>query len=374
MDTQLFMLGFLAGALITGIIFAILQKKIFNQSQDRFEVLAQKILDEKSNHLVQNSEYSLDKVLAPLKEKISDFEKKVTETYSEEARERFALKNEIEKITQANIQMGEDAKNLTLALKGDSKFAGNWGEVVLERLLEASGLRQGHEFVSQSKKLKLESEEGKTYKPDVVVLLPRDGHIVLDSKVSLKSYEAYSSSPEELREKELKDFKISINRHIDDLSSKAYQKLEGLNTPDFVIMFIPVEGAYQLALQEDIRLFEYAWKKNIVFAGPSTLYVMLKTINSLWNMERQGKNAQDIARKSGLLYDKFVGLYEDLQKVGDQFFKTQTTFQKAMNKLHQGRGSLISKVEELRELGASNQKELPKEAAELLNDENEVNH
>lgn len=374
MDTQVFILGFIAGALLTGIIVLIFQRKILANEQARFEVLAQRILDEKSQHLVQNSEYSLDKVLAPLKERISDFEKKVSETYSEEARERFALKAEIEKITEANIKMGEDAKNLTLALKGDSKFAGNWGEVVLERLLESSGLRQGHEFVSQSKKLRLENEEGKIYKPDVVVLLPRDGHIVLDSKVSLKSYEGFCSASENEKENFLKEFKTSITRHIDDLSSKAYQKLEGLNTPDFVIMFIPIEGAYQLALQEDVRLFDYAWKKNIVFAGPSTLFVMLKTISTLWNMERQGKNAQDIARKSGLLYDKFVGLYEDLQKVGDQFFKTQTTFTKAMNKLHQGRGSLISKVEELRELGANNQKELPKEATELLNEESEINH
>ena len=352
MDIQFFLLGFILGSILTSVIVFIFYKK-----QDRFEVLAQKILEEKSSKLSSASEALLN----PLKERILEFQEKVEKTYSEEARERFALKNEINKIIETNLQMGEDAKNLTLALKGDSKIAGNWGEVVLERLLEASGLRAGIEFVAQSKNLKLTSDEGKLYRPDVVVLLPREGHIILDSKVSLKSYEAYTQTQEE---DDMRDFRQSITRHIDDLSSKAYQKLEGLNTPDFAIMFIPVEGAYQLALQTDARLFEYAWKKNIVFAGPSTLFVMLKTIHSLWNVEKQGKNAEEIARKSGLLYDKFVLLYDDLQKVGESFTRTQTLFTKTVNRLQDGKGSLLSRVEELKELGANAQKELPKQNEE----------
>jgi DNA recombination protein RmuC len=359
-EIQFFVIGFLAGSMLAGIIFYLFSKRMKQDNAMNFELIANRIMEENSKKLTESSKGEIGHILNPLKERIQEFQTKVESTYSNESRERFALKEEIKRMNEMGHKMADEANGLTQALKGDVKTQGNWGEVVLERILESSGLRNGEEYITQASGMKLTDEVGNRYRPDVVVVLPAEGHVVVDSKVSLVSYERfYSTEDEAMREMALKDFKTSIMKHIDDLSTKAYQKLEGLNSPDFVLLFVPIEGAYTLALAGDDKILEYAWKKNIALVSPTTLMVTLRTISSLWKLEKQSKNAEEIAKKAGLLYDKFAGLYEDLTKVGDYIFKTQNTFQKAMGKLHTGRGNLMSKSEELRELGVKTTKELP---------------
>jgi len=320
-------------------------QKLQGQLSTHFENLAGKILEQNTKKFSEHSEKNISTLLGPLKERIQDFQKKVEETYSHEARERFALKKEIEKIVEANQQITRETHNLTQALRGDVKAQGNWGEMILEKILEASGLRQGQEYIVQGKDLGLVNQEGKRLKPDVIINLPDDKHIIIDSKVSLTLH--------------FKQYLDSLYGHIDDLSAKEYQDLEQLDSPNFVLMFVPIEGAFSLAVQADDQLFSYAWERHIVIVSPTTLLATLRTVASLWKQERQNRNAQEIARQGGLLYDKFVGFLGDLERIGEALNKSQTAYSEAINKLQHGRGNILTKIEKLKDLGAKTSKSLP---------------
>ncbi|MCL4136143.1 UNVERIFIED_CONTAM: hypothetical protein GTU68_036988 [Idotea baltica] len=339
-----------------------------NQSQEaqearfrvEFENLTTQILEKNTQKLSQDNQTSLQHLLQPLKERITQFEKKVEDTYQQEARERFNLQKEIGKLVELNHQMSEEAQNLTKALKGDSKAQGNWGEMVLARILESSGLREGEEFIVQGKDMALHSAEGKRLQPDVIIQLPEGKHLIIDAKVSLTAYERHAS--EELPEQKnvaLKQHIDSVTTHIHQLSGKHYSAIEALNAPDFVLMFLPVEPAFHLAIQQKKDLFAFAWEKRIVLVSPSTLLATLKTVASLWSMEHQNQNAQEIARQGGALYDKFVGFVDEMEKVGKSLDRASNSYHDAMNKLKNGKGNLTSRAEKLRELGVKNSKQLP---------------
>lgn len=321
-----------------------------------FKNLANEILEQKGKAFTENNKENIENILKPLREKIQQFEKKVEDTYDREAKERFSLAREIKSLQELNLRISEDAINLTNALKGESKTQGNWGEFVLERLLEQSGLRKGSEYVIQKS---LRTEHGGSRQPDVVIHLPENKDIIIDSKVSLKAYEKYYSSEDEAEKtRALKDHILSIRTHIKDLAKKDYQNLEAVQTLDFIIMFLPVEPAFALAVQHDQSLFSEAFDKNIALVGPTTLMATLRTIQNIWRYEDQNKNAQEIAGKAGLLYDKFVAFTEDLDGIGKYLGLTQKSYEKAHNKLSTGKGNLVTRVEKLKELGAKTSKSL----------------
>ena len=327
----------------------------------QFKTLANEIFEEKSQKFGQQSISSLDQLLKPLKERIKEFEKKVDDTYDKESKERFSLAKEVEKLQILNTQISEDAVNLTNALRGESKTQGLWGEVILERVLEKSGLVKGREYEVQ---LSMKSENGKRNQPDVVVHLPEERDVIIDSKVSLSAYERYCSIDEntkedkEERKKYLRQHILSIRNHIKDLSGKDYHNLEGVRSLDFVLMFLPVEAAFTLAVQEDNQLFQDAFDKNLIIVGPSTLLATLRTIQNIWRYENQTQNAQEIARQAGGLYDKFVGLVGDLDELGNRLDKTRDSYDGVVNKLSKGRGNLIRRTELLKELGANTSKSI----------------
>lgn len=324
-----------------------------------FETLAQRILEKNSQKLSADNQFQLHHLLQPLKERITAFEQKIENAYQEEARERFNLKREIEKLASLNIQMGEEARNLTRALKGDSKLQGNWGELVLERILEQSGLRPDHEYIVQGKGLPLKAENGQRLRPDVIICLPDKKHLIIDAKVSLTAYERYLQAETEGRqEKELQAHLKSVMTHIDQLSQKHYSNLDGLDTPDFVLLFMPIEPAFSLALQARADLFTFAWDKRIVLVSPTTLLATLRTVASLWKLEQQNTHALEIARQGGALYDKFVGFVEEMDKVGTHLDRAVKSHTDAMLKLKDGQGSLANRAEKLRELGIKNRKKL----------------
>ncbi|MEM6265630.1 MAG: DNA recombination protein RmuC [Bacteroidota bacterium] len=327
--------------------------------QLQFENLAHKIFEQNTQSLSKKNSTELNHLLQPLKERLQSFEKRVDDAYQQEARERFHLQKEIEQLTKLNLQMSEDAQRLARALKGDSKKQGNWGEMVLTRVLESSGLREGEEFVLQGKGMNLR-QEGKLQQPDVVVKLPEGKHLIIDAKVSLKAYEEYTHSEDEKTGALLlKAHLDSVWNHVRDLSDKHYQANERLNAPDFVLMFMPVEGAFSLAMQARPELFANAWERRIVVVSPTTLLATLRTVASIWKMERQNENAQEIARQGGLLYDKFVSFVEDLNRIGKSLEKAESTYQDVVRKLSVGPGNLTSRAEKLRELGVKAKKRLP---------------
>ncbi len=330
-----------------------------NLLKEQFTNLATQILNENSNQFHKSAEQNMNALLQPLKERIGEFQQRVNEIYGDESRERFALKKEIERMVKTTSEITEQTNNLTSALRGDVKAQGNWGEVVLERILESSGLRENEEYVTQGRDLGLKDASGKRQQPDVIINLPDNKHIIIDAKVSLTHYERLMSTedPEE-RKALLKLFVSSIYGHIDILNSKQYHLSEKLVTPEFVLLFFPIEGAFSLALQEDPQIYSAAWQKSIVIVSPTTLLATLRTIASIWKQEKQNKNAQKIAMESGRLYDKFVGFIGDLDKVGDQLKKTESVYEAAMNKLHLGRGSIITKVENIKQLGAKAAKQI----------------
>ncbi len=322
-----------------------------------FENLANKILDEKSTKFTAQNKENLDQILKPLSEKIKDFEKKVEEVYVTDTKERATLLQQIKTLHELNQQMSKDANNLTNALKGQTKTQGNWGEFILESILEKSGLVKGREYSVQES---LNSSEGRKFQPDVLVKLPENKTIVIDSKVSLIAYEKYTSSDaEEDRQQALRDFILSIKNHIKGLSSKNYQNLYGIESLDFVLLFMPIEPAFGLAVQNDVSLFNDAFEKNIVIVSPSTLLATLRTIASIWRQENQNKNAFEIARQSGALYDKFVGFVDDLAAVGSRIDAAKDSYNSAFNKLKDGRGNLIRGVEKIKKLGAKTSKSIP---------------
>ncbi len=337
------------------------QKSEIEQLQEKFtkefENLANKILEEKSSKFTIQNKENLDQILKPLSEKIKDFEKKVEDVYVSDSKERAGLIQQIKTLHELNQQMSKDATNLTNALKGQSKTQGNWGEFILESILEKSGLVKGREYLVQES---ITAESGKRFQPDVLVNLPENKTIVIDSKVSLVAYEKYSSAEDdEERSIALRDHMYSIKNHIKGLSSKNYQSLYQIQSLDFVLMFLPIEPAFSLAVQYEPGLFNEAFEKNIVIVSPSTLLATLRTIASIWRQENQNKNALEIARQSGALYDKFVGFIDDLSNVGNKIDAAKDGYLNAMKKLHEGSGNLVSRVERIKRLGAKTYKSIP---------------
>lgn len=336
--------------------------EVKKQTKIEFENLAHQVLDAKTKTFNEHTERSLDILLKPLKEKIQTFEKSVDDKYTTEAKERHALKSEIERLITLNDKMAFETNSLTQALRGDSKVQGDWGELVLERILEASGLREGSEYSLQKSH---NDEEGDRYRPDVIINLPESKHVIVDSKVSLKAYDINRSCVDEaLQTKSLADHIKSIEKHIDDLSEKHYSKLKGLNSPEVVFMFIPIESAYMIAMQNDPDLSSRAWKKNVAIVTSTTLLISLKTMASIWRLEKQNKNALEIAQEGAKLYDKFVGFLEDFEKVGNTLESGQKQYIAAMGKLKDGPGNVFRKMELLRELGASPNKRIKQELLE----------
>ncbi|MBI4929465.1 MAG: DNA recombination protein RmuC [Bacteroidetes bacterium] len=343
--------------------FSALQKTFTNE----FENLANKIFEDKSKKFTEQNKTNLENILNPLKENITKFEKKVDDTYKAEASERNSLKGEIKSLVTLNKQISEEANNLAKALKGDSKKQGNWGEIILEKVLERSGLQKGVEYEMQ---VSLTADDGKRVQPDVIIHLPDKKHIVVDSKVSLVAYELFvNAQTDEEREKNLQAHITSVKNHIKGLSEKNYQALGQLNTPDFVLLFMPIESSFSLAVQADNEIFNFAWERKIVIVSPSTLLATMRTIASLWKQERQTRNAIEIARQSGELYDKFVGFLGDLIEVGKKMDATKKTYEEAMNKFSGGRGNLIRRAETIKELGAKTTKDIPQSLLERANEE-----
>ncbi|MBI9037446.1 MAG: DNA recombination protein RmuC [Bacteroidales bacterium] len=339
-----------------------LQKKFTTE----FENIANKILKQNTLDFASSNQKNIGDLLNPLKEKIDVFEKKVQETYDKELRDNISLKEEVKKLFELNQKISQEANNLTKALKSDTKKQGNWGEIILERVLERSGLVKGEEYEVQSS---VRNEQGDLIRPDVVVNLPESKHIVIDSKVSLIAYDSFVNSEDaSAKEKFLKQHVFSIKNHIKELSSKNYQNATLFDSPDFVLLFMPIESAFSLAIQQDVDLFNFAWEKKIVIVSPTTLLATLRTVSSIWKHEKQTKNALEIARQGGSLYDKFVNFLIDLEKIGNQLDTVQKTYNEAHKKISSGSGNLISKVERIKELGAKTSKSIP-EKYNLLNEE-----
>ncbi len=332
-------------------------EKLQEKFTKEFENLANKILDEKSNKFTEQNKENIKNILNPLQEKINTFEKKVEQTHKESIDYHAALRQQILGLKDLNEQMSKEATNLTKALKGDSKMQGNWGELVLERVLEKSGLEKDREyFVQQS----FTNEEGQRVMPDVVIYLPDNKKMIIDSKVALTAYERFTNEEDDTQKAiHLKEHIGSLKRHVDQLSEKNYQDLYDIDSPDFILMFVPIEPAFAIAINEDNKLYNQAFEKNIVIVTPSTLLATLRTIDTMWNNEKQQRNAIEIARQAGALYDKFEGLVKDLTGVGKKIDDAKKDYSAAMNKLVEGRGNLITSVEKLKKMGAKAKKALP---------------
>lgn len=351
------------------------QKEEVEQLQEKFtrefENLANKILEEKSNKFTEQNKENLKNILSPLQDKIQLFEKKVEDTHKESIDYHAALRQQILGLREMNEQMSKETVNLTRALKGDSKMQGNWGELILERVLEKSGLEKGREYEVQQS---FTNELGQRVFPDVVINLPDGKKMVVDSKVSLTSYEKYTNEEDEvLRSGFLKDHVNSIRRHVEQLGEKNYHDLYQIESPDFVLLFIPIEPAFAIALAEDATLYSKAFEKNIVIVTPATLLATLRTIDSMWTNQKQQENAVEIARQAGALYDKFHGLLADLITIGKKIDDSKTGYTDAMNKLFEGKGNLITSVEKIRKMGAKAKKALPENILKRAeNEENEL--
>ena len=346
-----------------------IQKEEVNQLQKQFSVsfenLANRIFEEKSQKFSAQNQYQLRQLLSPLNEKIKDFEYNIQQKYLDETKERVSLKKEIEQLKDLNIQLSEDATNLVNALKGDSKIQGDWGELQLKILLEKAGLQEGVHFFAQTS---FTDSDGKQKRPDFIIQMPNNKHLIIDSKVSLKAYEQYFSSNEKGQKNTYLNLHVeSIRNHIRDLNSKNYTQLYQINTPDYLLLFIPIEGAFSVAIQKNTQLFMEALERNIVLVTTSTLLATMRTVAFIWKQEKQKKNVLEIARQSGLLYDKFVNFIEDLKEVGDRIRQAQTSYASAMNKLMDSKkfgDTLVGRAQRIKELGAKTSKELPKEMTE----------
>ena len=332
-------------------------EKLQEKFTKEFENLANKILEEKSSKFTEQNKENMKNILTPLQDKIHLFEKKVDDTHKESIDYHAALRQQILGLREMNIQMSKETLNLTKALKGDSKMQGNWGELILERVLEKSGLEKDREyFVQQSHT----NADGNRVFPDVVINLPDGKKMIVDSKVSLTAYEKFINEEDDsLKINFLKEHVNSIKRHVDQLGEKNYQDLYQIESPDFVLLFIPMEPAFALALNEDTTLYNKAFEKNIVIVTPSTLLATLRTIDSMWANQKQQENAFEIARQAGALYDKFEGFVADLIKIGKKIDESKVEYQGAMNKLVDGKGNLITSVEKLKKMGAKAKKSLP---------------
>lgn len=336
------------------------QKKEMQEKEEQlnlqFQNLANRIFEEKSEKFVKKNKETIDVILNPLKEKIKDFEEKVEKAYGDENKERISLKSEIKHLLELNKKLSEEANNLATALKGDNKTQGNWGELVLEKVLENSGLTKGREYEMQ---YAMTSEDGKRHQPDVVVNLPDNKHIIIDSKVSVVAYEKFVNSDDEVdRRQFLKDHVSSVKSHIKNLGEKNYQHNQKLITPDFVLLFIPIESALGLAAGADENLWNYGWERKIVLVSPATLLATLRTVASIWKHENQNINAFEIARQAGTMLDKFSAFTDDMLTIGQRMDMAKKSYESAMNKLVEGKDNLIRKSEKLKELGVKSKKKL----------------
>ncbi|WP_339890555.1 DNA recombination protein RmuC [uncultured Alteromonas sp.] len=335
--------------------------------QTQFENLANKIFDEKSATYQTQSKHNIEAVLAPFKSQLDGFKRQISEQHIREGQERASLKTEILSLKALNQRITEEASALTNALKGDNKKQGNWGEVILERILKESGLREGHEFETQ---VSAQSEQGRRLQPDVVVHLPNDKDVIIDSKVSLAAYEQYFNCDDDASRKQyLSAHVASIKGHIKGLGAKEYQSLKGLRTLDYVLLFIPIEPAFLLAIEEEPDLVSLALNHNIMLVSPTNLLVALRTINNIWQYEYQNQNAQLIAEQAGKLYDKFVGFVSDIEKIGKALDTAHGSYDAAMNKLSSGRGNLVRQVEKFREMGVQPNKRLDSTLSRLSDEE-----
>jgi DNA recombination protein RmuC len=335
------------------------QEKNAKQMQERFENLANKILDQKSAKFTESNKENIKSLLEPLDKDIRNFRKKVEDIHEKDLSQQASLKEFLGNLQQAQTQLSEDARNLTIALKGDSKKQGDWGEFILERTLEASGLIKGLEFSMQ--------ESFDRQRPDAIIRLPEDRAIVVDAKVSLTAYErSIGTDDEDLKKQALKEHLQSLKKHVDELSDKDYSAIEEINTPDFVLLFIPIEPAFGAALTLDPDLYQYAFDRKIVLVTSSTLMATIKTVANLWKLEKQNKHAHDIARRAGLLYDKFVGFLSSIDDIGKALGKATDAHDKAVSQLSTGPGNLVGQVEKLKAMGIRTKKELPQTFAKEL--------
>jgi DNA recombination protein RmuC len=329
-----------------------------------FKLLAERILDEKGKTFAENNKVQMDGLIGPLREQLGDFKKRVEDVYDKESRDRAALFNEIGHLKHLNERIGKDALNLTQALKGDVKTLGGWGEVILERILEASGLEKGRAYETQ---VSLTDDRGSRYQPDVIVRLPEGRDVVVDAKVSLKAYERYHAATDEgIRAAAIKDHLASLRSHFKGLSEKHYDDLVGIRTLDFVLMFVPIEAAFFTALEHDQALFSEAFEKNVILVSPSTLLVTLRTICNIWRFADQNENALEISRQAGGLVDKFIGFIEALEEVGRQLDRAKDAYRTARDRLTTGKGNLVRRTEQLRALGVKANKSLPDSYAAAL--------
>lgn len=339
---------------------------IRQQMKEQFSAIASEIVIKNSSRIQEEHKVKLDDILSPLKDKIDKFESQVRLTHEERIREHQSLKEQLGQLQTMNKSIGDEARNLVSALKGQAKTQGNWGEMILEKILERSGLVKGREYLIQSS---MQSEDGRRLQPDVIISLPEGRSLVVDAKVSLIAYERYCSEENEAaRALALREHLNSIRKHIKDLGSKNYQSLYQIRTLDFVLLFIPIEPAFALAVEQDQELFNEAFDRNIVLVTTSTLLATLRTIASIWRLEYQNKNALEIARQSGDLYDKFAALIDDMISVGKKIQDAQNAYEGTMNKLHLGKGNLIARVENLRKLGLKTTKQINQKLIERTED------
>jgi DNA recombination protein RmuC len=337
------------------------------QLVDQFKALANDILEEKSRRFTEQNQSNIDHILSPLKVKLQEFQGKVEEVYIQEGKERSALSEQVKQLMQLNKQLSQDAHNLTTALKGQSKTQGNWGELILERVLENSGLTKGEHYETQVSHTR---EDGTRAQPDVIINLPEGKHLVIDAKVSIVAYNDYANSESDLaKDNALKRHLESIRAHIKGLSGKNYQELYQLKSLDFVIMFVPVEPAFMLAISQDANIWQDAWSKNVLLVSPSTLLFVVRTVSHLWRQEQQTRNAQDIAKRGGELYDKLVGFVDDFEKLGDRLKQAQKSYDDAFGKFANGRGNVIRQAEMLKNMGVNPSKSLPANIVELALDD-----
>jgi DNA recombination protein RmuC len=344
-----------------------LLKNAEEQLSNRFKALAGEILEDKTKRFTEQNKTNLDQLLEPLKLRIAEFQGKVHEVYVQEGKDRSALAEQVKQLMALNNQLSKDAHNLTSALKGQAKAQGNWGELILERVLEASGLRKGHEYDVQESHTRA---DGSRVQPDVVVHLPEERHLIVDAKVSLTAYEEHvNAETDPQREAALRRHLDSVRAHVRELSEKNYQQLYGLQSLDFVLMFIPVEPAFMLAISHDSELWQEAWKKNVLLVSPSTLLFVVRTVAHLWRQEQQSRNAQEIASRGAELYDKLAGFVEDLDTLGNRLQQAQKAYDGAYSKFTGGRGNVIRQAEMLRQLGVKPTKQLPPKLVEAAVDE-----
>jgi len=334
---------------------------------DTFRSLASQILEEKTAKFTATNETKLNELLNPFRERLKDFQKKIEDNHLRETTERRSLKDELKRLMELNQQVSQDTKNLTTALKGEAKTQGTWGEIILERVLEMSGLTRDREYVVQDSRV---SEDGSRQQPDVVIRLPPDRNLIVDSKVSLVAFERYSSADnDEDRAAALEQHLVSVRNHINGLSEKNYPSLYGLESLDFVLMFVPVEPAFLAAVQADTGLYDAAWRKNVVLVSPTTLMATARVVESVWRLERQSSNVMKIARQAGSMHDAFVAFVLELEKTVRQFQSASASLDSAMKKLHTGRGNLVRRAEDIRKLGAKAAKKLPAGLLEVTEDE-----